>query len=317
MYYLMEIQKNNISSQAITSAIAGMMFFAPFVKKNMEIDSRLSDEDKEFIMWYIQVWYVNIMFLIITLIASLVNIFKVSPILSWITTIWSIVISTITLFSLFACINKLGMWSKWESIMQKIPHKWQIIKAYIPLLNYYQWFSLQDYSKPYRWLKESVLLRTCFIFWTLLLWSMFWIWALIVIGVRVILLMLNIDVVPINMKKAINESFLCNPWEITWYAIAPGIAKLKKMDGEEVLKIQKERYAQWQNFWIWVVLQYALFLWAIYLLYHWVPMSVWLEQVILLIAAIMWLFRFIIFYTYKKKFLRIPILSEIVGLIFR
>jgi len=46
----MEIQKNNISSQAVISAIAGMMFFAPFVKKNTEIDSRLSDEDKEFVM---------------------------------------------------------------------------------------------------------------------------------------------------------------------------------------------------------------------------------------------------------------------------
>lgn len=313
----MEIQKNNISSQAVISAIAGMMFFAPFVKKNIEIDSRLSDEDREFVMWYIQMWYANMVFLIITLVATLINLFVVNPILSWIVTIWSIVVITITLFSLFACINKLGMWSKWESIMQKIPHKWQILKAYIPLLNFYQWFSLQDYTKPYRWLKESVLLWTCFIFWTLLLWSLFWIWMLIVIAVRVILLMLNIDIVPINMKKAIHGSFSCNPWEIMWYATAPIIAKLKKIDEAVVLKDKKEKYTQWQSFWIWVVLQYVLFLWIIFLLYHWISMSIWVEQVILLLAAIMWLFRFIIFYTYKNNFLRIPILSEIVWLIFR
>lgn len=313
----MEIQKNNISSQAVISAIAGMMFFGPFVKKNIEMDPRLSDEDKEFIMWYVQVWYLNLMFLIITLAATLVNLFWVNPIISWVVTIWCIVIFTITLFSLFACINRLGMWNKWETIMQKIPHKWQIIKSYIPLLNFSQWFSLQDYSKPYRWLKESVLLRTCFIFWTLLLWSIFWIWMLIIIAVRVILLMLNIDIVPMNMKKAINASFSCNPWEIMWYAIAPTIAKLKKMDSEEVLKLQKERYAQWQKFWFWVVLQYALFLWIIYLLYHWISVSVWVEQVVLLIAAILWLFRFIIFYISKQTFLRIPVLSEIVWLIFR
>jgi hypothetical protein len=64
---------------------------------------------------------------------------------------------------------------------------------------------------PYRRLKESVLLRTFFIFGTLLLGNSFGMGVLIIIAVRIILLMLNVDIVPLSMKKAINSTFSCNP----------------------------------------------------------------------------------------------------------
>jgi hypothetical protein len=51
----MESQKLIISSHAMTSAIAGMMFFAPFVKKSLDSDLILTPEDKQFVMGYIQV----------------------------------------------------------------------------------------------------------------------------------------------------------------------------------------------------------------------------------------------------------------------
>jgi hypothetical protein len=46
----MEDQQNTISSQAMLSAVAGMMFFAPFVKHGLNSDSPFSDEEKNFIM---------------------------------------------------------------------------------------------------------------------------------------------------------------------------------------------------------------------------------------------------------------------------
>ena len=45
----MEEKKNIISSQTKLSAIAGMMFFAPFVKNNMKSDSSISEEEKDFL----------------------------------------------------------------------------------------------------------------------------------------------------------------------------------------------------------------------------------------------------------------------------
>ena len=46
----MDTTKNNISPQAMLSAVAGLMFFAPFVKCNVNNDSSFSDEEKDFVM---------------------------------------------------------------------------------------------------------------------------------------------------------------------------------------------------------------------------------------------------------------------------
>ena len=62
----MEIKKNIISSDAKLSAIAGVMFFAPFVNNMIKSDF-FSDYEKSFLRWYIKVWYINLAFLIIVL----------------------------------------------------------------------------------------------------------------------------------------------------------------------------------------------------------------------------------------------------------
>jgi hypothetical protein len=201
-----------------------------------------------------------------------------------------------------------------ERIVYNIQHKGQILKSYTPIINFSLRFRQNDYSTPYRWLKESILLRTCFIFWTLLLWSSFWLWIIVIILVRFILLLLNVDIIPLSMKKAINNSFSCNPWEIFAYLFAPLTSKLKKVDYETTLHAKKLWYMQWQNFWIWIMIQYILFLGALFLLYRWIEISI--ENIILFIAAIFRIIRVILFCAYKKTLLKIPILSEIVSLVF-
>jgi hypothetical protein len=52
---MMENQQNNISPQAMLSAIVGMMFFAPFIKNNVDKDPDFSQEEKDFIESYINV----------------------------------------------------------------------------------------------------------------------------------------------------------------------------------------------------------------------------------------------------------------------
>jgi hypothetical protein len=210
----------------------------------------------------------------------------------------------------------LSMWKSDEKIVYNIQHKDQILKSYTPILNYFLRFRQADYSMPYRWLKESILLRTCFIFWTLLLWTSFWIWILVIILVRVILLLLNVDIIPLSMKKAINNSFSCNPWEIFAYIFAPIVSKIKRFDYETVLQARKSQYAQWQKFWISIILQYLMFMGVLYLIYR-NNLTLSLSEIILYIAAALWIVRVIIFSINKKTILRIPILSEIVSLVFK
>lgn len=312
----MDTTKNNISPQAMLSAVAGLMFFAPFIKRSVSTNPSLPQDEKDFVMWYVQVGFVNLTFLAIVIAAALVNMFIVWPYLSWIINIWSIAIFIISIFSIIACANSLSMRKSDEKIVYNIQHKGQILKSYTPIVNFFLRFRQSDYSMPYRWLKESILLRTCFIFWTLLFWSSLWLWILIIILVRVVLLLLNVDIIPLSMKKAVNTSFSCNPWEIFAYFFAPIVSKLKKSDPETTLQARKLRYSQWQNFWISIILQYLMFFGLLFLIYR-NSITFSLNELILYIAAAFWIIRVIIFSVNKKTFLRIPILSEIVSLIFK
>ena len=310
----MDTTKNNISPKAMLSAVAGLMFFAPFIKNSVNSNESFTEEEKNFIMWYVKVGFVNLTFLVIVLATALANVFLVQPYLSWAINIWSIAVYIITIFSIVACANSLSMRWKDEKIAYNIQHKWQILKSYTPILNFYLWFRQENYSMPYRWLKESILLWTCFIFGTLFLWSSLWLWILIIIFVRVILLLLNVDIIPLSMKKAINSIFSCNLSEIFAYVFAPITSKIKKVDYQIVLQENKLWYQQWQKFWIGIILQYLIFFCVLYLIHCNIAISI--NEIILYVAAILWIIRVIMFSAYKKTVLRIPILSEIVSLVF-
>lgn len=309
----METEKNIISSEAKLYAIASVMFFSPFVKNSIESED-FSEDEKIFINGYVKIWFVILIILAIVLLVALANLFEVNQILTRITNIWSLSIFVISVFSVFACANELCMWWPNESINQEIQQKWQILKAYTPIINFILRFRQENYNMPYRWLKESILLRTCFIFGTLLLWNSFGIWVFTVITIRLVLLMLNIDIIPLSVKKAINSLFSCNPWEISAYIFAPIVSSIKKADYETILYARKQWYTQWQSFWIWIILQYVLFIWMLFVLYRWITIS--LYNIVLLIAMVLWIIRIIIFYKNKKSLLRIPILSEITSLAF-
>jgi hypothetical protein len=98
------------------------------------------------------------------------------------------------------------------------------------------------------------------------------------------------------------------------YLFAPIVSKLRKVDYETVLQARKQWYMQGQNLWIWIILQYVLFIGILLVLYRWINIS--LDNIILFIAAILWIIRVIIFFINKKTLLRIPILSEIISLVF-
>ena len=310
----MENQENIISSQAKLSAIAEIMFFSPFVKNNVKINPNFSPEEKSFINWYYKIWIFNLIILSIVIIISIINLFQDYTILSWISNIWSIILYITISVPILICINNVGMRKEDEKIKQNITNKKQLLKAYLPILNFKYWFHQENYNMPYRWLKESILLRTIFVFWTLLFWNGIGLTIFLVIVTRIILLLANIDVIPLNAKKAINQLFLCNPWEIMPYFSAYIISKLKNIDYKTSLESEKQKYQQWQKFWIWIIIQYLLFIVAICFIHRWISISI--EYIVLVVAFILRIARIFLFYRNKKTFLKIPIISEIVSLVF-
>ncbi len=310
----MENQENIISSQAKLSAIAEIMFFSPFVKNNVKINPNFSPEEKSFINWYYKIWIFNLIILSIVIIISIINLFQDYTILSWISNIWSIILYITISVPILICINNVGMRKEDEKIKQNITNKKQLLKAYLPILNFKYWFHQENYNMPYRWLKESILLRTIFVFWTLLFWNGIGLTIFLVIVIRIILLLANIDIIPLNVKKAINQLFLCNPWEIMSYFSAYTISKLKNIDYKTSLESEKQKYQQWQKFWIWIIIQYLLFIVAICFIHRWISISI--EYIVLVVAFILRIARIFLFYRNKKTFLKIPIISEIVSLVF-
>ena len=90
---------------------------------------------------------------------------------------------------------------------------------------------------------------------------------------------------------------------------------ISKSDYETALQDRKSQYAQWQKFGIGIILQYLIFGGILYIIHRNITLSV--NEIILYIATVLWLIRIIMFTVSKKTFLRIPILSEIVSLIFK
>ena len=310
----MENQKDIISSQAKLSTIAEIMFFSPFVKNNVRVNKKFSPEEKSFINWYYKIWIFNIIILFIVIIAAIINSLHSHFIFSWISRIWSIILYMTICIPILICINNVGMRKEDENIRQDIQNKKQLLKAYLPILNFKYWFHQENYNMPYRWLKESILLRTIFIFWTFIFWNMIGLTIFLIILARVILLLINIDIIPLNVKKAINQSFLCNPWEIVSYFSAHIISKLKKIDYTIILETEKQKYQQWQKFWIWIIIQYLIFIAMVCFIHKNITVSI--EYIVLVIAFLLRVIRIILFYKNKKAFLKIPIISEIVSLVF-
>jgi hypothetical protein len=91
---------------------------------------------------------------------------------------------------------------------------------------------------------------------------------------------------------------------------------LKNADYATVLQAKKQSYAQWQIFWIGIIIQYIAFIAALYFIYRDIMDEINWFQIVLAVAAILWILRVIIFYKCKKTWLKIPIISEIVSLVF-
>lgn len=77
--------------------------------------------------------------------------------------------------------------------------------------------------------------RTAFSFFTLLFGANVGMFILALIIIRVVLLIMNLDIIPNNLKKFLNHGFLLHPEEITGYLTGriPFLAHLHKPEKKE------------------------------------------------------------------------------------
>lgn len=202
-------------------SLAAIMLMAPlifFQLKNWTRDKNLTEKDKNFINWYIKYWILIDSFVIIAIFLGILNFYNSrffwDYIISFLLSI--VLIAIITWVFLIFSEKQIFTW-KWNSLQYKKIKKWNtnFIFYYLPIYNFYLWYNQDIDSKKFRWIKESMLLCTIWVFiWTtpsltviLILFYIF----------RVISLIAWIDFIKDWFKEKLNLLFTKNPEEIFAY----------------------------------------------------------------------------------------------------
>jgi hypothetical protein len=204
---------------------------------------------------------------------------------------------------------------------KEILHKETIIKSFIPLYNIKLWYQTPNFQTPYRWLKESILRRTAFSFFTLLFGINVGMFIIALIIIRVLLLIMNLDIIPNNLKKFLNHGFLLHPEEITGYVTGriPFLTRLHKADEDEpqthvthntneAILQAKQNYANMSASGFNITLQYLSFLGIVWMIHS--PFVLTYETSILLVAIGFLIGKCLFTYWQYKKLPNIPFLYE-------
>jgi len=133
------------------------------------------------------------------------------------------------------------------------------------------------------------------------------------ISIRLSLLLINIDMIPNNLKKVLNQSFLIHPEEIVGYLIGRIKATAKKSDPNEEIILAKQAYSENKASSINTLLQYLSFIGILTMLHK--NLEITYTMGILGLAIMIRGGRSLLSYRTYKKRPNIPILYEIRSLI--
>lgn len=230
----------------IELALASLMFFAPFVKKILKSRNDISDADKTFVLWFIKLWYLNILLLVLAIITqifyytsglSILNICSsiIIVILAVLLWVWSFLV--ITGKEIIKCNTDESHKATNDNIVSKI------ILAYIPLYNVYLWYEMHDFDGRNTYLKESLILWGIFSVLLLAISNKYvLIWYMIII---LISMLLNIFQVTFwqSSEQFINNLFKKNPEEIRWGFIGILIAPFVSQSVRDSIDSEKWKYS--------------------------------------------------------------------------
>lgn len=293
------------------SALAGILFFAPLIKNN---ENTFNQIEQQFIQGYKKVGIINLSLGGIIIALLIAQYILPNGIRDWAITMIVGIICLISFITSICCINQIQLFEINETEEKEIHQKEKVIKSFIPLYNRFYWYKSSNFQTPYRRLKESVFWRTIFIVITLLFGYKLGTIIILIIIIRITLLLLNKDIIPNNLKKLINHSFLIYPEEITGYIIGKIKSKYKKSDSSQEINKAKQNYSTNQASNINILLQYLSSIGILAVLIH--PTSIY-EISIITIALFLWMGKTIINYIQYRKLPNIPILYELRSIIIK
>ena len=297
----MEQPQNTIPSNDILTSIAGILFFGPIIartKKSVLNEWETVMQNNLFTQGYCKVWKLNLTLFVITFIMFIIDYFFPSQLLNRMIIFAAGAICILSAFSIFSCLNEVQLFTANESLQASIPHKEMIIKSFIPIYNIKLRYQTPNFQLPYRRAKESILRRTIFSFFTLLWGIQVGKLMLALIFIRLLLLLVNIDLIPNNLKKFLNRWFLMHPEEIIHNLIHK---YLPKVDGD----------ASHFN----TALQYVTFTALLRLIRRNATISY--DLIIPLLALFAFIAKILLTYWKYNKFPNIPILYELWSLVLK
>lgn len=205
---------NKYPASILFSALSGLLFFSPFVKMNLKKNPQArSAASQAFLLSRCRVgnglWWILLLFALCYGIGE-----------------WSQLSFFFLLAELFGylLVAVLALAFPWlisgasfqlNKLQQDARQKQQMLTSFLPLWSSYQWFRLQAFEKPYRWLKEAQV--RLFGIWLLLLLfpsPMPWMVLGALMLLRLSLLALGWDLISQEQKVWIHRGFRVFPWEM-------------------------------------------------------------------------------------------------------
>lgn len=265
--------KADNKSLKIELSLTSLMFFAPFVKYLLKKSSfDINKEELNFVESYISLWWINIILLGLTLISwFLASFYETTTLI----TIYQIIISLLIIVLFIWCvwaitetqIIKTSLSKKKENIEYNNDNKLETLLSYLPGYSIYLWYNKHDFDKPDLFLKESLLLRILFGTSCLLPTPIIAIFIMIVILIRIVTLIWNINIIPLSISEFLSSLFYKNPeeiWSYIWWSIVfifhwnYNISYWKYLIGnykkeyQYLYNFKKSGKIQWQ-YWLWLV----------------------------------------------------------------
>ncbi len=316
----MEWNNTNIAKNTkIELALAALMFFSPLIKSELKKRQNLGNEDKQFIYWFIKLWYLNIVMLIITIMLELAyysttqNIFNIVGNISLVLLAVSLIIGSIFAISERSITKPITQ----DNNSMKITTKndiLDIILKFIPLYNVYLWYEKHDFEWNDIALKESLILWWGFsILLIFPLHNLFFITYLVLI-----LLMVLINIFGLNIwekyDKFINNLFKKNPEEARWWFIWIITAPFSRSEVNATIETKKQRYSfivkldHKQVLLEFIILSILVLIWIILWIYF--------KQYSIIIWVLLILWRYAIMLIKWKHITHIPIIKELTNIFF-
>ncbi len=218
-------QQHSSQSLKIQLSLASLMFFSPLVVFMLRNSSfNIQESDRKFVKWYVSLGWINLSLLLLSLCTGIFSYFYEITALSVLYTIFVNLLIIILITWTIGAITETQILSwfsfeSWYTTDSSVYDKKLIILNYIPLYNIYSWYKQHNFDNPDYILKESIL------FWMIFFLSYFLpipgisLLILILILVRIVTLLANINIIPQSWSNIISWLFYKNPEEIFWYIL--------------------------------------------------------------------------------------------------